>query len=68
MSKLTLLLVLAITVLSAPVMAAQQSSTSKQQTRDWNAIDTNHDHYISPEEMQTYLDHVWAQHAKANKG
>lgn len=28
--------------------------------RDWSAIDTNKDHSISPEEMQKYLNGVWA--------
>jgi hypothetical protein len=43
---------------------AAAASTSAKQTRDWSAIDTNKDNYISPSEMQTYLDKVWQQEGK----
>jgi len=62
MLRLTMPLALMVAVLSAPAIAAQHSSA--QQTRDWSAIDTNHDHYISPTEMEAYLQHVWAQQSK----
>ena len=62
MSRLMLVTAIALSILACPAISAQQSPA--QQTRDWSAIDTNHDHYISPEEMQKYLDGVWAQHAK----
>jgi len=62
MLRLTLLLPVVVAVLSVSAFAAQ--STAKPQTRDWSAIDTNHDHYISPEEMQAYLQHVWQKNKK----
>ena len=62
MLRLTLLLPVVVAVLSVSAFAAQ--STAKPQTRDWSAIDTNNDHYISPEEMQAYLQHVWQKNKK----
>lgn len=31
------------------------------EVRDWEAIDTNQDNNISPEEMQRFLEAVWAK-------
>jgi len=62
MLRLTFLLAVVATVMASPAFAAQ--SNTKPQTRDWSAIDTNHDHYISPKEMEVYLQHVWAQNKK----
>lgn len=39
---------------------AQKAPASAEKGRDWNAIDTNKDGLISPEEMETWL--------KANPG
>ena len=62
MLRVTLVLSILAAALASPVFAAQ--SNTKSQTRDWSAIDTNHDHYVSPEEMEAYLQHVWAQNKK----
>jgi hypothetical protein len=62
MLRLTLLLSVLAAALASPVFAAQ--SNTKPETRNWSAIDTNHDHYISPEEMEAYLQHVWAKSKK----
>ena len=62
MLRLTLLGSVLAVVLASPVLAAQ--SNAKVETRNWSAIDTNHDHYISPEEMEAYLQHVWAKNKK----
>ncbi len=59
---------LALCVLSIPAGADQPNgsrSNTEQQTRDWSAIDTNHDNYVSPEEMEAYLQRVWAK--RSNK-
>lgn len=62
MLRLTLLLSVLAAALASPVFAAK--SNTKPETRNWSAIDTNHDHYISPEEMEAYLQHVWAKNKK----
>jgi hypothetical protein len=36
-------------------------SATTTSPRDWSAIDSNKDNYVSPEEMQKYLDQAWAQ-------
>jgi len=41
--------------------ATGAATTGAAKTRDWQAIDTNKDHYISPSEMQAYLNKVWHQ-------
>jgi hypothetical protein len=51
-------------VLSIPAWAAQ--SKAKEETRDWSAVDTNHDSSISPDEMQQYLQQAWARQHKKN--
>ena len=35
--------------------AETKQAASKEQVRDWAEIDTNKDHLISPEEMETWL-------------
>jgi hypothetical protein len=45
--------------LAANQAAAAAATTGAAKTRDWQAIDTNKDHYISPSEMQAYLNKVW---------
>ena len=57
-----LLVPIALAVLSAPAFPAQPQT--KEQTRDWSAIDTNHDSYVSPDEMQKYLNDAWARNKK----
>lgn len=47
---------------SLPAGAAQGESATG--TRDWSAIDTDRDNYISPAEMQSYLEQVWQQKGK----
>ena len=53
-----LLVPITLALLSTPGFGAQ--STAKQQTRDWSEIDANHDSYVSPDEMQKYLNDTWA--------
>jgi hypothetical protein len=40
------------------------STLSNAEVRDWSKIDTDHDGYVEPEEMEKYLQTVWAQHGK----
>jgi hypothetical protein len=40
--------------------ADPQATTGGGGVRDWAAIDTNRDSAVSPEEMQKFLDDVWA--------
>jgi hypothetical protein len=35
------------------------------EVRDWNAIDTNKEHYISPAEMKKHLEEQWAKRKQA---
>ena len=40
------------------------STSSREEVRNWSKIDTDHDGYVEPEEMERYLQAVWAQHGK----
>ena len=40
------------------------STSSHEEVRNWSKIDTDHDGYVQPEEMEKYLQAVWAQHGK----
>lgn len=48
----------------AIVMEAKEDKVMGSQVRNWDSIDTNKDHAISPEEMQNFLNGVWS--AKGN--
>jgi len=48
-----------------PSTKAQRPATTVGEVRDWNAIDKNHDHLISPEEMEAALKPTTAE---SNKG
>ncbi len=40
--------------------AAAPRANTRGEVRDWAAIDTDRDSAVSPEEMQKFLDDVWA--------
>ena len=44
----------------AIAMEAKEGKLMAPAVRDWNAIDTNQDHSISPEEMEKFLTGVWS--------
>ncbi len=48
----------------AIVMEAKEDRLAVTGVRDWNAIDTNKDHSISPEEMEKFLTGVWNAKSK----
>lgn len=48
----------------AIAMEAKEDKVMGSQVRNWDSIDTNKDHAISPEEMQNFLNGVWS--AKGN--
>ena len=61
-------------LLATPALAAEQSSGTENQTaapgaataaaaetRDWSAIDTDKDSYVSAAEMEKYLKETWAK-------
>jgi hypothetical protein len=43
----------------AIAMEAKEDKAAVSAVRNWNAIDTNKDHSISPEEMEKFLTGVW---------
>jgi hypothetical protein len=44
-----------------PTQGSTSAQTGAAGVRDWNAIDTNRDHLIQPEEMEASLQQAWAQ-------
>ena len=40
------------------------SMLSDVEVRDWSKIDTDHDGYVEPQEMEKFLQAVWAQRGK----
>jgi hypothetical protein len=37
------------------------------EVRDWDAVDSNKDHYISPDEMRKHLEEQWAKRKQASE-
>lgn len=57
--KVPTLLILFLVVASTRTNAAEESKdarSGKIETRDWTAIDTDRDHYISADEMARFLE------------
>jgi hypothetical protein len=48
----------------AIAMEAKEDKVTGSQVRNWESIDTNKDHAISPEEMQNFLNGVWSAKGK----
>ena len=47
--------------LAAPGSAKEPNVAGSTEVRDWSAIDTNKDGYVSPDEMEAYLKHTRPQ-------
>ncbi len=51
----------------AGAVSAGTKMVNGVEVRDWEAIDTNRDHSISPEEMKQFLEAQWAKPGKGDK-
>jgi len=49
---------------NAKETSGQQTNSTSTEVRDWSKIDTDHDGYIEPQEMENYLQAAWAQRGK----
>jgi hypothetical protein len=48
-------------VLAASGNAREPNAAGPTEVRDWSAVDTNKDGYVSPDEMEAYLKHTSPQ-------
>lgn len=52
---------------SSLAIAGTDHATTAEQVRDWQKMDTNADHLISPQEMMDYMSAYWAAQGKSAK-
>lgn len=51
-------------IATAPLALAGTKTVNGVDVRDWQAIDSNKDHSISPEEIEKFLQEEWSKKGK----